>query len=343
MTTETYTAGQAAQDTKINAAQNAANKANTNIGDWETDHPGQTISECATSVENEIAAVDTKADANAAVIGDWDTQHPGKTIAQEVTRLNGAIPDVSGFVTETTYNQGQAAQDTKITAAQAAANKANTSIGDWETEHPDTTITQAVTDLGGDIPDVSGFVTETTYNQEQAAQNTKITAAQNAANKANTSIGDWDAQHPGKTIAQIDVRTYLDELYPENSVIKGTRLVDLYSQYYEGGGDLINAIQIPIIVPYIVTAFPELWTLTFDALTAVIMYNATGDAQTRTVKKYDINTTGNESVLFVTFEIPFEIAVGGIYHFKLISNISSISYHWNKNNIKFAIYPLPET
>ena len=147
VTTETYTAGQAAQDTKINAAQNAANKANTNIGDWETDHPGQTISECATSVENEIAAVDTKADANAAVIGDWDTQHPGKTIAQEVTRLNGAIPDVSGFVTETTYNQGQAAQDTKITAAQAAANKANTSIGDWDAQHPGKTIAEAVTDI----------------------------------------------------------------------------------------------------------------------------------------------------------------------------------------------------
>ena len=113
--TETYTAGQAAQDTKINAAQNAANKANTNIGDWETDHPNQTISQCATSLENETAANAAKADANAAVIGDWNAEHPGQTIAQEVTRLNGAIPDVSGFVTETTYNQRQAAQDAKIT------------------------------------------------------------------------------------------------------------------------------------------------------------------------------------------------------------------------------------
>lgn len=140
----TYTAGQAAQDTKINAAQAAANKANTNIGDWETDHPNQTISQCATSLENETAANAAKADANAAVIGDWNAEHPGQTIAQEVTRLNGAIPDVSGFVTETTYNQGQAAQDTKITAAQNAANKANTNIGDWETEHPGQTIAQAI-------------------------------------------------------------------------------------------------------------------------------------------------------------------------------------------------------
>ena len=198
----TYTAEQAAQDTKINAAQAAADKANTNIGDWETDHPNQTISQCATSLENETAANAAKADANAAVIGDWNAEHPGKTIAQEVTRLNGAIPDVSGFVTETTYNQGQAAQDSKITAAQTAADKANASIGDWDAQHPGKTIAQEVTRLNGAIPDVSGFVTETTYNQGQAAQDSKITAAQTAADKANASIGDWDAQHPGKTIAQ---------------------------------------------------------------------------------------------------------------------------------------------
>lgn len=81
----TYTAGQAAQDAKITTAQNDANKANATIGDWETDHPGQTISQCATSIENEIAAVDAKADANAANIGNWNTEHPGKTISQAVT------------------------------------------------------------------------------------------------------------------------------------------------------------------------------------------------------------------------------------------------------------------
>ena len=186
--TETYTAEQAAQDTKITAAQAAADKANTTIGDWETDHPGQTISQCATSLENETAANAAKADANAAVIGDWNAEHPGKTIAQAVTDVSGDIPDVSGFVTKTTYNQGQAAQDAKITAAQTAANKANTTIGDWNAEHPGKTIAQAVTDVSGDIPDVSGFVTKTTYNQGQAAQDAKITAAQTAANKATAAI-----------------------------------------------------------------------------------------------------------------------------------------------------------
>lgn len=70
---------------EVDTAQAAADKANANIGDWETDHPGQTISQCATSVENEIAAVDAKADANAANIGNWNTEHPDKTISQAVT------------------------------------------------------------------------------------------------------------------------------------------------------------------------------------------------------------------------------------------------------------------
>jgi hypothetical protein len=74
---------------EVDAAQAAADKANTTIGDWDTDHPGQTISQCATSVENEIAAVDAKADANAANIGDWQTEHPGKTISQAVSEKPG--------------------------------------------------------------------------------------------------------------------------------------------------------------------------------------------------------------------------------------------------------------
>ena len=52
--TETYTAGQAAQNAEIAAVRTAAGQANTKIGNWETDHPGQTISQCATSQENEL-------------------------------------------------------------------------------------------------------------------------------------------------------------------------------------------------------------------------------------------------------------------------------------------------
>lgn len=52
--TETYTAGQAAQDEATAAVKTTADKAAANIGDWDTAHPGQTIAECATSQENEL-------------------------------------------------------------------------------------------------------------------------------------------------------------------------------------------------------------------------------------------------------------------------------------------------
>lgn len=68
--TTTYTAGQAAQNANITEAHKRLDSHATeinintkNIGDWKTDHPGQTINECATSLENEVAAVDAKADA----------------------------------------------------------------------------------------------------------------------------------------------------------------------------------------------------------------------------------------------------------------------------------------
>ena len=134
---------------------------------------------------------------------DWDSVFPDTTIAQEMkkeqtarangdTALNGRCDAITADVEEvrdianhkvdaTTYTAGQAAQDAKITANTAAlAGKADKS----------------------EIPDLSGFVTTETYTQGQAAQDAKITAAQTAADKANTSIGDWKTEHPGKTIAQ---------------------------------------------------------------------------------------------------------------------------------------------
>ena len=316
--TETYTAEQAAQDTKINAAQNAADKANTNIGDWETDHPGQTISQCATSLENETAANAAKADANAAVIGDWNAEHPGKTIAQEVTRLGGAIPDVSGFVTEITYNQGQAAQDAKITAAQTAADKANTNIGDWETQHPGKTIAQAVTDVSNSIPDVSGFVTETTYNQGQAAQDAKITDLTNK-------------------LSAINYLAFLDNIYPEDNIIAGTRLLEdtIYPKWYEANTS-ITWFYIPVIVPYIVQAFPTLWTENIDAPTEFSMYNAAGtEIRSEPITRFEIKHVGDATFFAIGFATPINFYTTGIYHFKLHST-KTMQYNWTKNATPFS-------
>lgn len=109
--TETYTAGQAAQDAKITTAQAAADTANTNIGNWETDHPGQTISECATSQENEL------------------TEHAGSIAKLETNKADRTdIPDVSGFVTTETYTTGQAAQDERLDKLEAVVYSTETKI-----------------------------------------------------------------------------------------------------------------------------------------------------------------------------------------------------------------------
>ena len=303
--TETYTEGQAAQDAKINAAQTAANKANTSIGDWET-------------------------------------EHPGKTIAQAVTDVSGDIPDVSGFVTKTTYNQEQAAQDAEITAAQTAANKANTSIGDWDAQHPGKTIAQEVTRLNGAIPDVSGFVTETTYKQEQAAQDAKITAAQTAANKANTSIGDWDAQHPGKTIAQAvtdaGYLAFLNDLYPQGSVVPGGSFYgyNIYPAYYAAGNTTINIINIPVFVPDIIARFNQCWTPNYNFPTSIRIHDVSGNfAETKTVINAEILSTSDNPRLQIEFDSKLSLPKPGIYYFEFMQKIY-FGYSWTKNATPFS-------
>ena len=177
---------------EVDTAQAAADKANTNIGDWETDHPNQTISQCVTSQETELE------------------EHAGDIARLEADKADKSeIPDVSGFVTTQTYTQGQAAQDAKIDANTAAlADKANKSeIPDVsgllpKTEAAETYQPKGEYALKSEIPNVSNFVTTSVYNEGQQAQDAKINEAKAAADKATISIGDWDAQHPGKTIAQ---------------------------------------------------------------------------------------------------------------------------------------------
>lgn len=106
--TETYTAGQAAQDEATAAVKATADKAAATIGDWATDHPGQTISECAASQENEL------------------TEHAGSIAKLETDKADRTdIPDVSRFVTQTAYNAGQAEQNERLDALENAHHYAN--------------------------------------------------------------------------------------------------------------------------------------------------------------------------------------------------------------------------
>ena len=300
---------------EVDTAQEAADKANANIGNWETDHPNQTISQCVTSQETELEehagdiarleadkadkseipdvsgllskteaeetyqpkgeyalkseipdvsgllpkteaaetyqpkgeyalkseipnvsnfvttsvyneeqqAQDAKIDANtAALAGKADKgEIPdvsgllSKTEAEETYQpkgeyaLKSEIPNVSNFVTTSVYNEEQQAQDAKIDANTAAlAGKADKGeIPDVsgllsKTEAEETYQPKGEYALKSEIPNVSNFVTTSVYNEEQQAQDAKIDEAKAAADKATISIGDWDAQHPGQTIAQ---------------------------------------------------------------------------------------------------------------------------------------------
>lgn len=88
-------AGEFVTKTAFNADQKRQDDV---VGDWETDHPGQTISQCVTSQETELA------------------EHAGQIAKLETDKADKRdIPDVTGFVTNTTYTAGQAAQDARIT------------------------------------------------------------------------------------------------------------------------------------------------------------------------------------------------------------------------------------
>lgn len=157
---------------------------------------------------------------------DWDDAFPDTTIAQEVqkeeleranadTALNGRCDTLAADVEEvrdlanhkvdtTTYTEGQAAQDTRIKALEGDNTTNKTDIENIKAKDTaqDAAIQQNKDAIANITGSFSGYVKTETYTAGQAAQDTKINAAQNAANKANTNIGDWETEHPGQTIAQ---------------------------------------------------------------------------------------------------------------------------------------------
>ena len=181
-----YTADQTAQDTKI-----------------------KTNADAIAAMDTAYKAADTALNASITAETNRATDRENEIEKGYKKAVNELKTEVTGdFVTKTVYDAGQAAQDTKIAEAKTAADKANTNIGDWETDHPGQTIAQEVTRLTGAIPDVSGFVTETTYNAGQAAQDDKITAEtdraklreDNIEDAFSGDIGNWSASYPTSTI-----------------------------------------------------------------------------------------------------------------------------------------------
>ena len=143
---------------------------------------------------------------------------------------------------------------TEVDTAQSAADKANTTIGDWATAHPNQTITQCVssmeselTEHAGDIaslqtgkankseiPDVSGFVTTDTYNAGQAAQNELI----------NKKVDQWaDSYQRTKCVAmfaavnkQEDGTMELFGVFPAGNGLRKNPNTSPFSLAYGEGG-----------------------------------------------------------------------------------------------------------
>ena len=108
---------------------------------------------------------------------------------------DGSIVELNpaGVVTQTTYNEGQAAQDAKITALEndkadksaipdvsALVTKATYDAGQATQDAKITALENDKADKSA-IPDVSALVTKATYDAGQATQDAKITALENVA------------------------------------------------------------------------------------------------------------------------------------------------------------------
>ena len=117
------------------------------VGDWETDHPGQTISQCVTSQatqladhateladhEKRITALEGDNTTNKQEIADIKAKNTQQdaAIAGNTDAIQHLTEEADKFVTKTAFNADQKRQDDVV--------------GDWETDHPDQTISQCVT------------------------------------------------------------------------------------------------------------------------------------------------------------------------------------------------------
>ena len=158
------------------------------VGDWATAHPGQTISDCATSQENELAEHDTRISTlesdnttNKQAIADIKAKNTQQDAAiagntDAITHLTESLggyvtaETLAGYVKNETYTAGQTAQDTKITSL--------------ENDKADKTALESKADKTA----LGDYVTKTAFNTDQKRQD--------------DIVGDWATAHPGQTISE---------------------------------------------------------------------------------------------------------------------------------------------
>ena len=101
---------------------------------------------------------------------------------EQLTAIETYLAQLGSYIDDTVLAAAQAAQST-AQAAQATANANAATIGDWATDHPDSTISQAVTSTNESVSELSGRLDTTTQTANTAASDasTALTWTRNAS------------------------------------------------------------------------------------------------------------------------------------------------------------------
>lgn len=159
------------------------------IGDWKDSFPNLTIVEVSNSNIDDINT--NKSDISdltkkigntdeflqdtagnnsvAGVVGDWKTSHTNETISQAVTTNRTSIGTNTTEIAKVKSTIGDTANlmlDSSGTPSVAET------IGDWRSNFPNKNLARVIKDL--DIPDMSIYITQTTYNTDKEWLSNKI-------------------------------------------------------------------------------------------------------------------------------------------------------------------------
>jgi hypothetical protein len=123
------------------------------VGDWKTDHPGQTISQCVASQETKLADHATElADHEKRITAlEGDNATNKQEIADIKAKNTAQDTAISGNTDSITHLETDKADKTALgdyvtkTEFNADQKRQDDIVGDWETDHPGQTISQCVT------------------------------------------------------------------------------------------------------------------------------------------------------------------------------------------------------
>ena len=284
---------------------------------------------------------------------------------------NPALQDADNYFR---FPMSTLALKSEVDAAQAAADKANNTIGDWKTDHPGQTISQCATSLKNElaetaakadansaalagkadkseIPDASGLLskTEAAKTYQPKGEYALKSEIPNVSNFVATSVYNQGQQAQDAKIddltgklADINYLAFLDALYPEGSVVPGAKIndTDIFFKYYPASFSA-EAIHIPIIVPPIVAKFPNLWTADIIPPEFVIQRKGNEEGTTRRVKSFSIDTIGGYSEIFVVpLNVFPAVPEAGVYSYSFVIGAfqsgATVLYKWTKNATPFT-------